>query len=209
MSPQGAADKVKTHLEAKYGEKFVIEASGGGFDSGDNSTWKVVFHAASDPALRSFAIVPKAGGEVVDYFEGVRAADEFTKSIRSSIADIAQGRVLIRASVSDPSVPRDVDGAASASFAEYFSRNREVEVAIGVLTDSTAAKGSQGEVVSRVAAVVARTVANAKVYLAVVSPSAFDQAETSGAQTRFQDVESLSSALVHIKDSRPASPELY
>lgn len=206
MSRDAAAEKVKAHLEEKYGEEFVIEASGGGFGTADNTTWKVIFHPASEPSLRSFATIPKNGGDIKDYYTGVRAARDYSESITAEVAALAEGRVVISSGVNSSSQDGEV-GGPDITLKDFLKENQDASVVLGVLTDASATKESEDALVARIGELVKETVPKGRVYLAVVDSATYDEMSSSADSLELQDIESRSNVWIVITESRISAPE--
>lgn len=192
MSQDAAAEKVKAHLEEKYGEEFVIEASGGGFGTADNTTWKVIFHPAAEPGLRGYATVGKDDGEVQDYYTGARVAREVVEAVQSDVAGILAGRVLMESGVSFENPMMAESGTRDMSASDYFAENPGATLGLAILTDATLTQEQTTARVNEIARLIAPIAPNAAVYLAIVDASTYDKMASSPDSSEKQDIVSKS-----------------
>lgn len=206
MSEDAAAQKVRAHLQQKYGEEFVVEAAGGGFGTGDNTTWKVVFHPASDPFLRSYATIPKSGGEISDYYTGARVAREYARSLEPEVAAVVGSRVHLSIDVRHMAGDGREVGGRMMRIDEFVERNQGAEFLIGVLTDANLNDDEVNRVLIEIGRHVAETIPRGRVFLACVDGPTYEAMVASPQSSERQDVEQRALAWININESKVSSP---
>lgn len=211
MSQDAVAQSVAEHLKQKYGEEFTVEASGGGFGTADNTSWKVVFHPSSDPSLRSHATVAKGGGEIRDYYTGDRVARDLAKSLEGQATSLLGGRAFIASGMRYPAGSGGAIveiGTRGMSIAEFFKENPTASVMLGILAEESA--GSEAEIAGlrQVAEIAAASAPQGRVYLAVVDAKTFDDMTQASGPSELQDIEQKSRAWVDIDHSSVGTPTI-